>query len=427
MVCQEDLSVASYRGVTFYVSKDAVSYGRRIQTHEYPNRDIPFHEDLGQKNTTIKVTAYVFEPGAAGKAAALTAVCATEGSGILVLPDGTIFNCVCPSAEVSRERDKNGYRSIELEFRVDGAQTGFGAFGVFGRLIDDIGYGLPTLLGAALAPLFQAPRLLGLAGLPAGRGEVPDYVLDATITTLEMAAGDLLVAVEGARLPEPQAQDAVRTLIVASRSAASTFRPLRHNYLPPGTGSRDPLADSIAACLGRMNTVIRQIGQSPDAEVADQTLRTLQGFLGVQTFDRPRAPSEELFNQSVLGFQTAVRQMALVERSRLVAERDYATRRDAIQARADLTEDYNTHLDASRHQEARFRALIQARNTAAQAITRRAINLAPILTIEAPRSMPSLYWAWRLYQDPERAGELVRRNGVQHASLMPQIFEAMAR
>ena len=41
--------------------------------------------------------------------------------------------------------------------------------------------------------------------------------------------------------------------------------------------------------------------------------------------------------------------------------------------------------------------------------------------------MPSLFVAWRLYQDPARVRELVDRNKVPHPSFMPNRFEALSR
>ena len=49
-----------------------------------------------------------------------------------------------------------------------------------------------------------------------------------------------------------------------------------------------------------------------------------------------------------------------------------------------------------------------------------------VLTIDAVATMPAIWWAYRLYQDPARAGELVARNGVKHPQFMPQQFEALA-
>ena len=42
------------------------------------------------------------------------------------------------------------------------------------------------------------------------------------------------------------------------------------------------------------------------------------------------------------------------------------------------------------------------------------------------RSLPALVLAWKLYQDPSRAAELVARNDIPHPSFMPLRFNALA-
>ncbi|TNY06237.1 DNA circularization protein, partial [Escherichia coli] len=48
-LCIDDLRPASFRGVGFFVASDQGEYGRRGPVHEYPNRDNPYFEDLGEK------------------------------------------------------------------------------------------------------------------------------------------------------------------------------------------------------------------------------------------------------------------------------------------------------------------------------------------------------------------------------------------
>lgn len=42
------LQDASFRGVPFKVEEESAGTGRRVETHEYPNRDKPYTEDLGK-------------------------------------------------------------------------------------------------------------------------------------------------------------------------------------------------------------------------------------------------------------------------------------------------------------------------------------------------------------------------------------------
>src|SRR4051812_3571767 len=72
---------ASYKGVPFYVEWDEEEGRRRIVEHEFPMRDDPFLEDLGEGVRHYRVDAYVASDGADGEAAAVIAVCAMRGPG----------------------------------------------------------------------------------------------------------------------------------------------------------------------------------------------------------------------------------------------------------------------------------------------------------------------------------------------------------
>ena len=50
---------ASFRGVPFLLDDDEGTFGRRVQVHEYPQRDKPFTEDLGRATRRISINAYL--------------------------------------------------------------------------------------------------------------------------------------------------------------------------------------------------------------------------------------------------------------------------------------------------------------------------------------------------------------------------------
>ena len=56
---REKLLEASFRGVPFKVEEESAGTGRRVETHEYPNRDKPYTEDLGKVTFRPSITAYV--------------------------------------------------------------------------------------------------------------------------------------------------------------------------------------------------------------------------------------------------------------------------------------------------------------------------------------------------------------------------------
>ena len=48
MAWKDRLQEASFRGVPFKFEGEGSAVGRRVETHEYPNRDKPYTEDLGK-------------------------------------------------------------------------------------------------------------------------------------------------------------------------------------------------------------------------------------------------------------------------------------------------------------------------------------------------------------------------------------------
>ena len=72
-------------------------------------------------------------------------------------------------------------------------------------------------------------------------------------------------------------------------------------------------------------------------------------------------------------------------------------------------------------------ALISARDTAIKAISDTMATLAQVVFITAPGPLPALYWAYRLYSDPTRAGELADRNAVFDPLFLSSSFEALSQ
>ena len=56
---RDRLLPASFRGVGFWIDQAKTPVGRKGQLHEYPQRDLPFFEDLGQQAKTHDLTAFI--------------------------------------------------------------------------------------------------------------------------------------------------------------------------------------------------------------------------------------------------------------------------------------------------------------------------------------------------------------------------------
>lgn len=111
------LQPASFRGVQFKVSDDEATLGRRVNTHEYPLRDIPFTEDMGRKARKYSVSAYVVGSDYMAQRDRLLTVLEQGGSGTLIHPFyGSLTVNVDGEIKVKHSRDKGGMCEISLQF-----------------------------------------------------------------------------------------------------------------------------------------------------------------------------------------------------------------------------------------------------------------------------------------------------------------------
>ena len=80
------LRAASFRGVSFGVTADESEGGRRTVTHEFPQREAPYVEDLGGAPRRFTVQAFVLGSDYMSRRDALEAALQQPGPGTLVHP-----------------------------------------------------------------------------------------------------------------------------------------------------------------------------------------------------------------------------------------------------------------------------------------------------------------------------------------------------
>ena len=110
----------SYKGAAFWVETDSERGSRRFNVHEFPNRDVPFIEDLGEGYREFNVIAYIANDRADTEGNSLMQVCATRGAGILVLPTRGPVLVKCSDFTRTHKLDKLGYMAFSLKFIREG-------------------------------------------------------------------------------------------------------------------------------------------------------------------------------------------------------------------------------------------------------------------------------------------------------------------
>ena len=411
------LALAAFGSAQFYVESDKVETGRRLVVHQFPHRDTPYVEDMGRDANKISVTAYVADAGAEDAATSLRSECDARGPKRLRLPlDSFLVHCEKCTRDFAK--DRLGYIAFALSFVRDGGGAAPQPVAYLARLVTVAAQGTAAPL-TALAD--SRMRTIGL----------PGFVADGAADAVQAAAA-AIDAVRATLPLEDNAAPAVARAVQDLNDRASELAtvgtvPNTHgsrSYLATQrTASAAPLVDAVTGAIAAVREA------ATDQAAAARELEVLAAFdiepsrAIVYTSSR----AQEQVNASTVA--TIVRVAALAERAVALTESDIADRRAAIAARATIAAAIDAELDrlGSGDEHGVFVALSDVRGRVAEHFTRLLADLAPIVTVGVPATMPSLWWANALYGDAARAGELVARNRVIHPSFMPLQIEALAR
>ncbi|MBJ8402665.1 MULTISPECIES: DNA circularization protein [Citrobacter] len=132
MAWKDRLVDASFRGVAFKTEDESLTAGRRVETHEFVNRDKPYTEDLGKATSRPKFSAYVIGDDCYEQRDRLIEALNKPGPGTLIHPaygemsvfvDGEI-NVSASSSEGRMVRfDLRFVEAGELTYPTSGAAT----------------------------------------------------------------------------------------------------------------------------------------------------------------------------------------------------------------------------------------------------------------------------------------------------------------
>lgn len=116
MAWRDDLRVASFRGAQFRVETASIGVGRRLARHEYPQRDLPYLEDMGRKAREYKVEAFVVGDDYMLQRDELLAAIEEAGSGQLVHPyHGTLVVTVA-DCQITESTAHGGLAKFSINF-----------------------------------------------------------------------------------------------------------------------------------------------------------------------------------------------------------------------------------------------------------------------------------------------------------------------
>lgn len=388
---------ASYRGQAFYFESDEETGGRGIVEHNFPNRDDPYIEDLGENPRYFRGTAYVHGDDADAQANRLIDSLLQRGPARLVIPIRGPVLVHCKNATRKHERDKLGYIAFQVEFVREGA-----AFGLVSIPA------LASLARVALGALGGVASSLLAGGL--SLANVPDFVSAAARGTLGEGLGALDLLRETFPV-DPVASLAARNEIDALVSGVAALSPA-----------------TLPALAGRVFEIVQTLADSMPPASAARAMRQFADQFPPVSPVPAISPLQGVQIGNVAVVSGFFRVAALAGETEAILRREFVARPDGVAARADLAMRFEAEMllaNGAAH-AALYRALDDARGRAIDYLSKVINDLAPVIEVESNRVLPSLYWSFRLYGDAFRGTELAQRNLVRNPAFMPTVFSALA-
>lgn len=388
---------ASYRGRPFYFESDEESGSRGLVVHNFPNRDEPFVEDLGENERLYRGVAYVHGDDADTQTRRLFDAMMKRGPARLVVPLHGPVLVHCKSVSRKHERDKLGYVAFQVEFIREGA-----AFGLVS---------LPALASLARAALAAFGGLASsLLGNALSLANVPDFVSSAARATFGEGLAALDLIRESFPMP-PAVSLAARNEIDALVTALPDIAPA-----------------TVSDFASRAFEVVQVIADSLPAESAARASRLFADQFPAIVPGVSLSATEALVERNVAAVSAFYRGAALAAETEAYIRREYADRPSGVAARSELAMRFEAEmLRANGAENAGFyRALDDARGRAIEYLSKLINDLAPVISVSSNAVLPSLYWSYRMYGVADRAPELAARNLVRNPAFMPTDFSALA-
>lgn len=395
---RKTLWLASYKGVPFWVERNDEEGSRRIVVHEFPMRDEPYLEDLGEGKRGYNITAYVASDRADAEANAVMTICAQRGPGIVVLPSIGPVLVRCLEFKRDYEKDRAGYEAVTMKMVREGFATALASVNSLANLIFIAAEGLAAAAAASFVANLVVKRQ-------------PDFVVSAATDGIQDAAATL---------------EAIRTTTPVDPVVSAAQRDEIESIF---ADAPELVSDADVTLPQRVIASARSIGDGLPADIAVQTF----GEHVAQATVRAIAPayltdSGRLAAVNAAAAARTLKMAVLAGYAEAIARVPLKDRPAGITLRANVVEFFESEVIELPASEIDLHHAIGAlRDTVIAYLSRAITDLAPVLTVSANLSMPSLFWAWRLYQDPNRATEIAERNRQPHPSFMPTKFEALAR
>lgn len=367
---------ASFRGAIFYVDSVDSQFGRRVVTHQYPDRDTPYSEDLGRDAREFGVTGYLVGPDYQRARDALIEACEAGGPGELVHPYmGALMVVVSGKITVRERRQDGGYCEVSLRFVEDGENQFPAAIINTGTAVDRASDATQDAAESVFEAIYNIDK-------------VPEFVRK-----------EMNDAVNGLLNP-------LDRLLSTSTDLADEVLAFRRDALTL-INRPSALADGFRGIINRVTGIVGK-NRSSSTALREMSTNTVPQVSATTATRARQARSQD-------ALQTMVQQLAIAEQARVTAGQPYDSYQDALDARQQLTDEIDTASETAADDV--FVAMQDLRAQVVQSLPDP--RLPEIKAITLPQAAPALVVAYRAYGDPLRDADVVARNKIKHPGFVP--------
>ena len=397
---QKQLRPASFRGVKFSVVETQHSIGRRVVVHEYPQRDIPYTEDMGKATNEFTVKGFIAGKDYIQRMNALEEKLAMPGAGelihpwlgrLMVVPNGKA-NITYSSALLVVEFELKFVESGERLYPTQSVDTGYVSKQSAQNLFD--------------ASLDSIQKKLNII-------EAQDFIKQSVINNLNSV---LKIDALGNINKMFKIADSVGRIVnegmsLLSQNPTSFTHRLAKSL---GLGSAVNAISSWRGVVFNVNTLLK-----------DRKLNTSESSRYTEgTQDHIEATNIEAFNALIRQVEIS---NAVGASANVGTEKDRVNETEPVKVMAyddliDLRDSLCESIDQEMEKvddDVVYTALVDARIAVWNDLTNKANDSARLIDYTPTAVLPALVIAYDYYEDATREAELVGRNNIRRPLFVP--------
>lgn len=401
MTWREARQKGSYNGVSFVFRESEASVGRRVQLHQYPQRDKPYAEDLGRKARQFSLVCVFVGDNYHAARSAFIAEIEKPGAGTLIHPTFGRLRVNAFDVSVKESSRDGGMATVSVRFVESGANQ-------FPRVSNDTLTQSEAAADVALVAVQQ--KAVNILSTQQKSGFVVD------------ALSDLVADVSAA--------------LAVVTDQISAFGDAKSDVIANVAGGIDTVVSDISTLVkapselvGRLSGVVSDVFAGFDDVDA-----ALSGFFGLSSHmatwpdvsaatpaRRQQKDNQQAVSALVndVALVSVVRQVVRLSRSYDVTDNSqspFDSYDHAVSVQADLTNALDEAALAANDEL--YEILVDLHHKFVAHIRAHGSRLARIQRVTLQQSRPLLALLWSQYGDLSLEQDVIRRNNVRHPSFL---------